>query len=284
MSGAQRFRKLWPLACVAITVTTGLCTMTARAARLGHPAYSAAAATTAQRQINLTCDPVGAETGSTSTIYDPSVANINTITAAPGFEITEVDVLVGGDGTYPEQFIITDPNITSFVIQANDDALASAIATGSPTTYYADLGGAPEAGAVQVFWAPLGSTPPGGGEISEVVAAPASVKASARGGGSAVGDVVTHVITFDNVSTATTGTTTFTNYANGDPKFPEYFYQVDGYSGPGFSYVEGQNGVSIGSATATVKLTPCPNHGNPKPPCKRFLTHVQGKDGYGKGH
>ena len=60
-----------------------------------------------QRQINLVSDPVAAETGSTSTLYDPTVANINTITAEPGFQITEVDVLVNnGETTSPEQFIL----------------------------------------------------------------------------------------------------------------------------------------------------------------------------------
>lgn len=240
-------RKASFTACAALALTIGFSSTTAKAARLGHPAYSAAGATAAQKQWNLVCDPVGAETGSTSTSYPAGDAAINTINAFPGFQINQVNVLINdGEGTFVQSFFL-DPNTTSFVITQGEVALAAAIATGPTTTYYAFLDG-PEAGEVQVFWAPLGSP-------TAVISAATAINKShvcAPPSSGRNADVNTHTIIFDSISTATTAT--FTNFANGHTPALTFFDEFDSYSGPGFSYTADQ----IDSATVTLKLpNPC---------------------------
>jgi hypothetical protein len=261
MRNLNQSGKMWLLVSVALTLS-GLSAVTAKAARLGHPTYSAAASTTAQRQINLVSDPVAAETGSTSTLYDPTVANINTITAEPGFQISEVDVLINdGEGTSVEQFANLPVGTTSFVITPeSDDVLAAALSSVPSSTYRTSLDG-PETGAVQVFWSPFGS----GSQVSTEAASvkPAVSGNNLRGIGGA--DVNTHIITFDDVSSNPKQGVTLTNYANGNSKFPDYFEVNDGYSGPGFSYTDPNQ---IQSATVTVYLPP-QKCAAPPPPCSK---------------
>lgn len=254
-----------------ITVTVALLAVNAQAARLGHPKYSAAGATPAQKQWNLLCDPTGAVSGSTSTEYNPLIANLDTITAWPGFEITEVDVAVvdlDSDSGYSVDQFFLPPGTTTFVLTADDESDDAVVApTTQPTTgttYTASLDGDVEIGAVQVFWAPFDATPVN----TDVAPAAKTVTPAAtfnRGGppNFGGGDVNTHIITFDNVSGNAQQFATFTNYANGNSNFFEYFDIPDSYSGPGFTYTANQ----IASSTVTLGLlqprTPC----QPRPPC-----------------
>jgi hypothetical protein len=278
MNSLHRVKTALLTVCISMALITAFSTTPAKAARLGHPAYSASGATAAQKQWNLVCDPVGAETGSTSTMYPAGDAAINTINAFPGFQINQVNILINdGEGTFVQSFFL-DPNTTSFVITQGEAALSAAIATGPTTTYYAFLDG-PEAGAVQVFWAPLGSST---GE--EVGAATVLNKAHLCNGPSFGGgrnaDVNTHTIIFDSISNATTAT--FTNFANGHTPDLTIFDEFDGYSGPGFSYTADQ----IDSATVTLKLpSPCNNGKGNKGRGKPVFHNGHDDDGgYGKEH
>jgi hypothetical protein len=260
-----------------IAATIGLLAVNANAARLGHPSYSASGATPAQKQWNLLCDPPAAVSGSTSTQYNPEIAALDTITAWPGFELTEVDVAVvdlDSDSGYSVDQFFLPPGTTTFVLVPGDDdtddaVIAPAAATTQPTTtgttYTGSLNGDVEIGAVQVFWAPYNATPVNTDAVSAAqVVTPAAVN---RGGppNFGGGDVDTHIITFDNVSGNTQQLATFTNYANGNSNFFEYFDVPDSYSGTNFTYTAQQ----IASSTVTLGLLqprpPCPVR--PQPPC-----------------
>lgn len=301
MNSLQGMGKTWLKVCIAVTLTTGFSTISAKAARLGHPAYSAQAATASQRQWNLVCDPTNAESGSTSTQYDPNVAALNTITAspapAPGFQISHVNVLVGfGEGSHVQQIpgdgevgsFYFDPGTTSVTFTQVVASLSAAVAVVPPSTYVAVLDDL-EGGAVQVFWEPLGTN-------HNVIGAATPLNSLhicpspnfGRGGANA--DVNTHTITFDPAASNTNAfAATFTNYANGDPAFDDIFDDVDGYSGPGFSYFEGQGTppVHIDPATTTIKLlAPCRGGRGGRDDDHRKPFHRGDKDygGYGKKH
>jgi hypothetical protein len=244
---------------LAITAA-GFLASNATAARLGHPAYSAAGATPAQKQWNLICDPAGAVSGSTSTQYNPSIAALDTINAWPGFQINEVDVAVtDGESTYVDQFILPVGTTSFVIVPAEEEELAAAASTAG-STYYASLDGG-EVGAVQVFWAPFGSTPPV--IIGEVATAATVVSQQPKFSFPLFqSDVNTHIITFDSLTTDPRQVATFTNYAdqgNGTGTFPNYFFTPDSYSGPGFSYSASQ----IASQTTRLFLQP------PGPICQK---------------
>ncbi len=76
--------------------------MSANAAHTTHPGYSAKGGTLAATQWNLICDPANVISGSMTTNYsqDLTQATLNSVTAEPGFEITDVQVEVNGDGTF----------------------------------------------------------------------------------------------------------------------------------------------------------------------------------------
>ena len=222
----SKFPQLFVLLAIASLTTTA-----AHAARLGHPQYSAAGATASQKQWNLLCDPPAAVSGSTSTLYDPSIAALNTITAWPGFELDEVDVIINGEGSFDQQFFLP-PGTTQFVIVPAGAAFVQTVGT----VYYASLEGS-EVGAVQVFWSPFQTVTPAASVTTQ--------KPLDRHS-----DVNTHIITFDNVSGKTKQVATFTNYANGNTNFPNYFPTPDSYSGPGFTYTADQ----ILPATVRIKL------------------------------
>ena len=232
----------------------GLLVSNASASRLGHPAYSASGATLAQDQWNLICDPTDAVSGSTSTKYNPAIAGLNTITAFPGFELKEIDVaMVDDDEMRIERFVLP-AGTTTFVVVPPEE-LGTAMASNGGSTFYATLADenddADEVGAVQVFWGPLNTVQSVAVKTSTSTKknAPAPKKTAPA---PTTGDVNTHTITFDNVSANPKQSATFTNYANGNSKFPMMFDVPDSYSGPGFTYTANQ----IAPATATLQLKP----------------------------
>jgi hypothetical protein len=236
----------------------GFLAASASAARLNHPQYSASAATPAQKQWNLLCDPAGAVSGSTSTQYSPTIAALNTVTAYAGFEIDDVVVAENdGEGTYTDELGPFPAGTTTVVIVPPEEEELAAAASGGGTVYVSLY--YPEVGAVQVFWAPFNPTPIPEISTASVVSGAAKSSFSFFGHGT---DVNTHTITFDSLSTDPRQVATFTNYANGSSSFPDYFDTQDGYSGPGFSYTASQ---ILPQTTRIPLVAPCTKgHGDDK--------------------
>ena len=108
-----------------------------------HPGTSTKGSTTAQNQINLTSDPINPTTsgddpspptasnnGYTTSIYDPSMLNITSITAEPGYGIDSISVqTTASDSPEFDTYTFFSP-VASYPLPIIDD----------------------QAGAVQVQW------------------------------------------------------------------------------------------------------------------------------------
>jgi len=115
------------------------CPLTTRAARLGHPGVSTRAATSAQNQWNIICDPQYVTGGSTSTMYDPTVASL--------FEVT-------GVGPY----IPTQVNVQ--IVENFETFFNSYTSTAGMPIFISIPSDATETGLAQVLWTLNGSPPP----------------------------------------------------------------------------------------------------------------------------
>jgi hypothetical protein len=124
-----------------------------QAARLGHPGYSAKGATAAQKQWNILADPVDAESGSTSVIYPRLVAGLAEVDAEPGFELTEINIVLEHNVSHTDFTFSTGTlpaDTTQFIptLQDLEDPGYS-----NPTTF---LPSAIQPGYLQVFWQATG--------------------------------------------------------------------------------------------------------------------------------
>ena len=229
MGSMHGIRNAWLTVCVVAAMTAGLSTSSAKAARLGHPAYSASGATASQTQWNLVCDPAGAISGSTSTSYDPNVASLNTITAAPGFQIDKVVIVFQGEGPFAQTFGPFPPGTPSFSLPADTFS---------------------QWGLVQVYWSPLviASAIPAAAVSGK---SPTNGNGDDKGGGDGKGDdVVTHFITFDSVNPNPPPglAATFTNFASAPNNI--YGVNADSYTVGKKTYTWDQ----IDSAKTTLHL------------------------------
>ena len=223
---------------------------TANAAHTSHPGYSAKGGSVSATQWNLLCDPANAIYGSTTTDYhtDLGVAALNSITAAPGFEIDDIYVEVNGDGQFAQE-------LGPFPIDTTSVPITGLIGS--------------EVGYVQVDWSnyQLSTQKPGG--LSRTAALP-------------ITDTDTHTVTFDNISGNPLATATFTNYGdagysnpggifpnadqytldNGDGTTTTYSADPNStnYPQPGTVYSDGTVGLGgIASETVTLALLPEPS-------------------------
>jgi hypothetical protein len=188
----------------AVTAAIFVLASTASAARLGHPAYSASASTAAQRQWNILADPSYATDGSTTTLYSPAVASLNTVQTASPFYLVKILV---SDLSPPTHIIEQDFSgpVTSYTFNFTPAQLTEQV------------------GAVQVFWSLTPATTPG--------VMPAQPAYDPNNPGSA--DEDTHTLIFDNI-TGAAATANFENYQNpgsASGLFPNYFPLADFYQG-----------------------------------------------------
>jgi hypothetical protein len=127
--------------------------VSAQAARLGHPGYSAKGATAAQNQWNILADPTDAESGSTSVIYPRGVAGLAEVDAEPGFEITEINIVLEHNVSHTDfTFSSGAVDETTFVPSPED---LEDPGYSNPSTY---LPAAIQPGYLQVFWQATGGT------------------------------------------------------------------------------------------------------------------------------
>jgi hypothetical protein len=177
----------------------------ASAARLGHAAYSASAATAAQKQWNIIADPAYATDGSTTTLYSPSAASLNTVDADGSFYLIKI--------------LVSDLAVPGHVIEQD---FSGAATSKSYTFNFTSAESAQQVGAVQVFWSLTPATTPG--VMPPQPAYDPSFPGSA--------DEDTDNVIFDNLSA--NPTSTFTNYQNpgsGSGDFPNFFPNADYYEG-----------------------------------------------------
>jgi len=177
----------------------------ASAARLGHASYSASAATAAQKQWNIIADPAYATDGSTTTLYSPSAASLNTVDADGSFYLIKI--------------LVSDLGVPGHVIEQD---FSGAATSKSYTFNFTAAEAAQQVGAVQVFWSLTPATTPG------VMPPQPPYDPSFPGSD----DEDTDNIIFDNLSASPTST--FTNYQNpgsGSGDFPNFFAGADYYEG-----------------------------------------------------
>jgi hypothetical protein len=239
MKSRTSFQKLYRAAFVAGSLTVA---SAASAARLGHPSYSASAATAAQRQWNIIADPSTpagdgyATDGSTTTLYSPAVASLDTVESDSPFYLVKI--------------VVSDSAGTNNQIQENFSGAVT-----SYTFNFTPAQAAGQFGAVQVVWSLTPATTPG--VVPPQPAFDPNAPLSA--------DENTDNIIFDNL-TSVVQTATFTNYQNpGTGGVPNYFTNADYYEGwypdpnsedqpqvpQSFYYGGSENPTQIGSASVT---------------------------------
>jgi len=190
----------------------------ASAARLGHPSYSASAATAAQRQWNIIADPAYATDGSTTTRYNADAASLNTVEADGPFYLVKIlvsDLAAPYDPTVPSES-------THNVIEVDFSGAANSKSyTFNFTPAEADS--LNQVGAVQVFWSLTPATTPG--------VMPAMPAYDPNFPGSA--DEDTDNLIFDKLN-PNQQTANFMNYQNpgsASGMVPNFFPQADYYEG-----------------------------------------------------
>lgn len=186
--------------CAVVSITP-----IASAARLGHPSYSASAATAAQRQWNIVADPGYATDGSTTTLYAGGIASLHEVDADGNFYLIKI--------------LVDDLSVTGHVVEKDFSG-----AVKSYTFAPGEL--SHEIGAVQVFWSLVPAS--SAGVMPAMPPLPNDITSL-----NLSEDEDTHNLIFNNIS-GITQSINFENYQNpgsASLDVPNYFHAADFYEG-----------------------------------------------------